>query len=229
VLADAVGEAGGPAELLAHLRGRDRTREGCFAVDAIPGAEVRLGVRRRVMGTNLVPCQPGIDKFLGLLSNPGGFTRILGRSPIMNKKFVVRLSVEERGLLESLVAKGKAAARKLTRARILLKADCSPLGPAWSDEQISNALDLGAIAVHRVRRSFVEGGLDGVLVRRPVPRRPRLLDGDQEAHLIALACGSPPAGRCRWTLRLLADRLVELGHVEKVSHETIRRTLKKMS
>jgi hypothetical protein len=177
----------------------------------------------------LVPCQPGIDKFLGLLSNPGGFTRILGRSPIMNKKFVVRLSVEERGLLESLVAKGKAAARKLTRARILLKADCSPLGPAWSDEQISNALDLGAIAVHRVRRSFVEGGLDGVLVRRPVPRRPRLLDGDQEAHLIALACGSPPAGRCRWTLRLLADRLVELGHVEKVSHETIRRTLKKMS
>src|SRR3954470_12874933 len=141
----------------------------------------------------LVPCQPGIDKFLGLLSNPGGFTRILRRSPIMNKKFVVRLSIEERGQLESLVAKGKAAARQLTRARILLKADCSPLGPAWSDEQISNAPDLGAMAVHRVRRSFVEGGLDGVLVRRRVPRRPRLLDGDQEAHLIALPCGSPPA------------------------------------
>jgi hypothetical protein len=153
----------------------------------------------------------------------------MGQSPIMNKKFVVRLSVEERGLLETLLAKGKAAARKLTRARILLKADCSPLGPAWSDEQISTALDLGAIAVHRVRRSFVEGGLDGVLVRRPVPRRPRLLDGDQEAHLIALACSSPPAGRCRWTLRLLAGKLVEFGHVEKVSHETIRRTLKKTS
>src|SRR5436190_4888324 len=107
----------------------------------------------------LVPCQPGIDKFLGLLSNPGGFTRILGRSPIMNKKFVVRLSAEERGQLESLVAKGKAAARKLTRARILLKADCSPLGPAWSDEQISDALDLGVMAVHRVRRAFVEGVL----------------------------------------------------------------------
>ena len=89
----------------------------------------------------------------------------------MNKKFVVRLSVEERGQLESLVAKGKAAARKLTRARILLKADCSALGPAWSDEQITAALDLGAITVHRVRRSFVEGGLDGALVRRPVPRR----------------------------------------------------------
>jgi transposase len=147
----------------------------------------------------------------------------------MNKKFVVRLSVVERAQLESLVAKGKAAARKLTRARILLKADCSDLGPAWSDQQICEALDLGIITVHRVRRSFVESGLDGVLVRRPVPRRPRMLDGEQEAHLIALACGSPPAGRCRWTLRLLADKLVELGHIESVSHETIRRTLKKTS
>jgi Homeodomain-like domain len=177
----------------------------------------------------LVPCQPDIDKFLGLLSNPGRFTRVLAQSPIMYKKFVVRLSVEERGQLESLVAKGKAAARKLTRARILLKADCSPLGPAWSDEQISDALDTGAITVHRVRRSFVEGGLVGVLVRRPVPHRRRMLDGEQEAHLIALACGSPPAGRRRWTLRLLADRLIELGHVDQVSHETIRRTLKKTS
>jgi transposase len=147
----------------------------------------------------------------------------------MNKKFVVRLSVEERGQLESLVTKGRAAARRSTRARILLKADCSSLGPAWADEQISDALDLGAITVHRVRRSFVEGGLEGALVRRPVPRRPRRLDGEQEAHLIALACGSPPAGRRRWTLRLLAGRLAELGHVDKVSHETIRRTLKKTS
>jgi transposase len=139
----------------------------------------------------------------------------------MNKRFIVRLSVEERTQLESLVAKGKAAARKLTRARILLK--------AWSDEQISEALDVGGITVHRVRRSFVEGGLDSALVRRPVPRRPRMLDGEQEAHLIALACGSPPGGRCRWTLRLLADKLVELGHVGKVSHETVRRILKKTS
>jgi transposase len=145
----------------------------------------------------------------------------------MNKKFIIRLSVEERAQLESLVAKGKAAARKLTRARILLKADCGDLGPAWSDRQISEALDLGGITVHRVRRSFVEGGLEGALIRRPVPRRPRMLDGEQEAHLIALACGSPPAGRRRWTLRLLADKLVELGHIESVSHETIRRTLKK--
>jgi len=147
----------------------------------------------------------------------------------MNKKFIVRLSVEERSQLEAIVTKGKAAARKLTRARILLKADYSSLGPAWSDQGISVALDLGALAVHRVRRSFVEAGLDGALVRRPLPRRPRMLDGEQETHLIALACGSPPAGRCRWTLRLLADRLVELGHVESVSHETIRRTLKKTS
>ena len=145
----------------------------------------------------------------------------------MNKKFIVRLSVEERQQLEALIARGKSAARKLARARILLKADRSDLGPAWSDEQISVALDLGPITVHRVRRSFVEGGLEGVLVRRPVPRRPRMLDGEQEAHLIALACGSPPAGRRRWTLRLLADRMVELGHVGSVSHETIRRTLQK--
>ena len=145
----------------------------------------------------------------------------------MNKKFIVRLSVEERSQLEALIARGKAAARKLTRARILLKADCNDLGPAWSDEQIRVALDVGPITVHRVRRAFVEGGLEGVLVRRPVPRRPRMLDGEHEAHLIALACGSPPAGRRRWTLRLLADRMVELGHIGSVSHETIRRMLKK--
>ena len=156
-------------------------------------------------------------------------TRTWIRSPTLNKKFVVRLSVEERHQLESLVAKGKGAARKLTRARILLKADCSELGSAWSDEQISDALDLGPITVHRVRRSFVEGGLEGVLVRRSLPRRRRMLDGEQEAHLIALACGSPPVGRRRWTLRLLADRMVELGHVGQVSHETIRRMLKKTS
>lgn len=147
----------------------------------------------------------------------------------MNKRFVVRLSEDERHALESLVAKGKAAARKLTRARILLKADCGSLGPCWTDRQISEALDVGLITVHRVRQSFVEDGLEGALIRRPLPRRRSMLDGDQEAHLIALACGSPPAGRRRWTLRLLADRLVELGHVDHVSHETVRRTLKKTS
>jgi hypothetical protein len=147
----------------------------------------------------------------------------------MNKRFVVRLAVEERERLESLIAKGKAAARKLTRARILLKADCSPLGPSWTDLQISAALEIGAITVHRIRQAFVEGGIEGVLIRRPVPRRPRMLDGEQEAHLIAWACSGPPAGRRRWTLRLLAERFVELGHVASVSHETIRSTLKKTS
>jgi Homeodomain-like domain len=145
----------------------------------------------------------------------------------MNKKFIVTLSELERRQLESLIAKGQGAARKLARARILLKADRGPLGPAWTDEQISDALEVGSITVHRVRRAFVEGGLEGALIRRPLPRRLRMLDGEQEARLIALACGSPPAGRRRWTLRLLADKMVTLGHVEGVSHETIRQALKK--
>jgi Homeodomain-like domain len=123
----------------------------------------------------------------------------------MNKKFIVRLSVEERSQLEALVAKGKAAPRKLTRARILLKADCSSLGPAWSDQQISEALDLGAIAVHRVRRSFVEGGLDGALVRykRPYdPLRPVVCMDETSKQLIGK--GDPRwmrnrASRDAWT------------------------------
>jgi hypothetical protein len=147
----------------------------------------------------------------------------------MNQRFIVRLSTEERDQLEALVAQGKAAARTLTRARILLKADRSDSGPAWPDEEISRALDVGTLTVHRVRRDFVENGLEGALVRRPLPRRPRMLDGEQGAHLIALACGSPPTGRRRWPPRLLADKMVELGHIDTVSHETIRRTLKKTS
>ena len=146
----------------------------------------------------------------------------------MNKKFVVRLSAEERGQLESLVAKGKAAVRKLTRARILLKADCSPLGPAWSDEQISDALDLGAITVHRVRRSFVEGGLDGALVRGPVPRRPRMLDGDPEdpRHRLGLR-EDATRGRAVGHSGSWRTELVDLGHLKDAHIQTIRRTLKK--
>ena len=147
----------------------------------------------------------------------------------MNKRFIVRLSGDERDQLEALVVKGKAAARKLTRARILLQADCRDSGPAWSDEEISRARDVGTITVHRVRRDFVEGGLEAALIRRPLPRRHRMLDGEQEAHLIALACGGPPAGRRRWTLRLWADKMVELGQIDTISHETIRRALKKAS
>lgn len=147
----------------------------------------------------------------------------------MNKKFFVNLSAEDRQKLESLITKGTGSARRLTRARILLKADCGPRGPAWSDKQISDALDVGPITVQRVRRTFVEEGLEAALARRSMPPRPRRFDGDQEARLIALACSNPPAGRLRWTLRLLADKLVELGHVDTVSHETVRRTLKRIS
>jgi len=149
----------------------------------------------------------------------------------MNKKYRVTLTAQERQDLEALVQKGKAAARKLTRARILLKADASPQhGPAWTDEQIRDALDVGLITIHRLRQSFVEEGLEATLQPRPRNRRyERKLDGDQEAHLIALACSKAPVGRARWTLRLLAERFVALGHVEEVSHETVRQTLKKTS
>jgi len=147
----------------------------------------------------------------------------------MNKRYRVTLTAEEREGLEALVHRGKAAARKLTRARILLKADASPgQGPAWGDEQIRQALDVGLVTVYRVRQSFVEEGLELTLQPRPRNRRyARLLDGDQEAHLIALACSKPPPGRARWTLRLLTERFVALGHAADVSHETVRQTLKK--
>src|SRR5262245_62907837 len=132
----------------------------------------------------------------------------------MNKRYRVTLTAEERQEVEALVHRGKAAARKLTRAGILLKADASPgQGPAWSDERIRHALDVGLVTVYRVRQSFVEEGLELTLHPKPRNRHyQRLLDGDQEAHLIALACGSPPPGRARWTLRLLAEKFVDLGH-----------------
>jgi transposase len=114
------------------------------------------------------------------------------------------------------------------RARILLKADESPGGPEWSDDQIAEGLEVGRATVERVRKAFVEEGLESALERRK-PRRQYLhtLDGDGEAHLIALACGQTPEGRSRWTLRLLADRMVALEYVEQVSYQTVRRTLKK--
>jgi transposase len=144
----------------------------------------------------------------------------------MNKKYVVKLTDEERQDLETLVSQGKAAARKISRAWVLLKADTA--GPAWSDEQIRTTFAVGLATIYRVRQTFVEEGLQAVLTRRPKSRhRPRKLDGEQEAHLIALACSKPPPGRRRWTLRLLADKLVELGHTDQVCPETVRQTLKK--
>jgi transposase len=146
----------------------------------------------------------------------------------MNKKYIVTLSDEERQRLETLVRKGKGAARKLQRAWVLLKAEAAPHGPAWSDEQIRAAFAVSLVTIYRVRQTFVEDGFEKVLTRATKSRhRPRKLDGEQEAHLIALACSTPPPGRRRWTVRLLADKLVELGHTDRVAAETVRQTLKK--
>lgn len=146
----------------------------------------------------------------------------------MNKKYIVTLSEEERQELQSLVTRGKAAARKLTHARILLKADSGPESAGWSDEQIACSLDLHRTGVEEVRQRFVLEGMEAALNRRP-PRREyrRKLDGRGEAQLVALACSRPPEGYARWTLRLLADKMVELEYVDSVARETIRRTLKK--
>jgi len=146
----------------------------------------------------------------------------------MKKKYIVTLTDEERQMLQEMLSRGKAAARKLMHARILLKADAPPAGPGWNDEAIADALEVGRATVERVRKEFVEEGLDAALERRR-PRRVyvRKLDGDGEAHLVALACQKPPEGRSRWTLQLLADRMVQLEYVDEISYQTVRRTLKK--
>jgi transposase len=128
-----------------------------------------------------------------------------------------------------LVAAGRGASKKLLHARILLKADAAPKGPAWTDARIAEALEVSTRTVERLRERFVELGLEAALGRRKQdrPSRERVLDGKAEARLIALACSAPPPGRARWTLRLLAGRLVELDIVAAVSTETVRRTLKK--
>ena len=146
----------------------------------------------------------------------------------MKKKYIVTLAQEERQMLQAMLSRGKAAARKLMHARILLKADAAPGGSDRNDAVIAEGLEVGRATVERVRKQFVEEGLDAALERRK-PRRQyhRKLDGDGEAHLIALACSQSPEGRNRWTLRLLADRMVALEHVEQLSYQTVRRTLKK--
>ena len=147
----------------------------------------------------------------------------------MNKKYIVRLTPEERTALETLMSTGKAPARTLTHARILLKADCSADGPAWPDHAISEALDVSLPTVQRVRQTLVLDGFDAALHRKRPPARQHKLDGQQEAHLIALACSPPPEGRERWSVRLLTKRFVELEHVESVGRETVRQILKKTS
>ena len=145
------------------------------------------------------------------------------------KKYIVRLSGEERKSLKSLVSSGKGPARIFTRARILLKADIGEGGSGWPDEKIAEALDVTIQTIERVRKQLVEEGLEAVLSRRQYVQKVsrKKLDGDAEAHLIALACTETPKGYSRWSLRLLADRMVELGYVESISHEAVRRVLKK--
>ena len=145
------------------------------------------------------------------------------------KKYKVTLTPDERQQLQELIAAGKAAAQKLAHARILLKADAAPDGPAWTDDRIAEAVEVNLRTVERVRQRFVEQGLEAALVRKKQdrPSRQRKLDGDGEARLIALACSAPPQGRSDWTLQLLADQLVQLHVVDSISDETVRQVLKK--
>ena len=145
-----------------------------------------------------------------------------------NVKYVVRLSASERETLEELVNKGKVAAAKRQRAHMLLKADANAEGPAWTDAQIAEALDVSVATIHRTRQAYVMQGLEVALARqRPTGRQFRKLDGAQEAQLVALACSPAPEGHARWTLTLLADKMVTMDIVEALGRETVRRTLKK--
>lgn len=145
----------------------------------------------------------------------------------MAKKYVVRLSSDEREKLHELVNKGKAAAYKRLHAQILLKADVNNEEGEWTDQRISEAFDVTTRTVERVRQRLCMHGLDAAIDRAKGSGKPRKFDGVQEAHLIALICDPAPEGRNRWTLRLLADKYVQLGHAEELSHETVRRLLKK--
>jgi hypothetical protein len=143
----------------------------------------------------------------------------------MNTKYLVVLSEEQRQHLEKITSSGKVPARQMKRAKILLKSDVQT---SWAYERIMEAFDVSAVTIAKVRKTFVEQGLEVALQRKKPDREyEHILDGEGEAHLIALACSEPPAGRAKWSLRLLQDRFVKLGHVDSISYETIRRVLKK--
>jgi homeodomain-containing protein len=160
---------------------------------------------------------------------PLAMEAIMAGKEISVKTYVVRLSGEERQQLETLIRKGKSPARRLLKARILLKADVSEAGEGWSDSRIMEALDASPSMVYRVRKQLVEEGVEAVLSRkqRAMPAVPPIFDGEKEAKLIALACSKPPKGYARWTLRLLENKVVELGIVDRASDSTIGRALKK--
>jgi transposase len=143
-------------------------------------------------------------------------------------KYLVKLTDEQKQHLEKLIASGTSPARMLTRARILLKSEQSETGPNWSYEKIAEALDVSEMLIRDVRKRFAEGGLEAAIQRKKPDREyEHSLDGEAEAHLIALACGDPPEGEKRWTLRLLQKEMQKRQYVQTVSHETIRTTLKK--
>lgn len=146
----------------------------------------------------------------------------------MKKQYHVQLTPDQRQQLQQRLASGEAKARQLTHARVLLKADSAEGGPAWSDAMICEAVEVSPSTVVRIRKRFHEEGLNAALkAKEQQNRKARQLDGEQEAHLVALVCGDAPEGSARWSLRLLADKMVELGYVGSVSHETVRQTLKK--
>jgi transposase len=162
---------------------------------------------------------------LGLRAYPWAKT---AKENEMAKKYVVHLTDAERATLLQMLAAGKVAARTLAHAHILLKADAADGAPGWRDQQIVEAFEVSLSTVGRVRRQVIEQGLEAALHRQaPAEPAPHKLDGEQEAHLIALAWSAPPTGRKRWTLRLLASRVVALQIAEEVSYETVRRVLKK--
>ena len=144
------------------------------------------------------------------------------------KKYIVDLTDSERAELEQLTNKGKIAAYKMNHARILLLADINKQGGGWTDIKISEALNLGQATIERVRKRFVESGMESALSRREQKnRRSKIIDGEKEAYLIAIAGSETPTGQAKWTVQMLSDKMVELNYLEKVSRETIRQTLKK--
>jgi hypothetical protein len=147
----------------------------------------------------------------------------------IKEKYKVQLTSDERKVLFELIGKGRANKGKLNRARILLKADCGEQGENWTDEKIADALYVTTMTVRNTRKSLVEEGFEKTLnnIVPLKPKRKRIIQGEEEAYLVALACTQAPEGRCRWTLRLLADKMVELKYVEAVSHTTVRNVLKK--
>jgi len=158
---------------------------------------------------------------------PGGFSPALSKEALVHKVYVVRLTQGEREQLAEIVRKFKGSSQKVRRAQILLKADAD--GPSWTDQQIADAFGCRRQTVENVRRNLCERGFEQTLhgVKRQGPPTAKLLDGEQEAKIIATRLGRPPAGYANWTLRLLARTVVELSIVESISHETVRRTLKK--